>query len=282
MTSHASHREAEGRPGGAPRPADDDLTMGRDYIARNRSAWNEWAATFATGREQEWASEVLVWGMWGVPEAKLNVLPQDVDGLDTVELGCGSGYVSAWLARRGARAVGVDLSSKQLATAQRLQREHRVEFALCEGNAEELPFADGSFDLAISDYGASVWADPYLWIPEAARILRPGGRLTFLVNGTIAILASPDAATRYADESLHRAYFGMHRFEWPNAPSVEFHIGYGDMIRLLRSNHLQIEDLIEIQPSEDAESRIGDRAMVSLGWSRRWPCEQIWKAVKDR
>ena len=71
-----------------------------------------------------------------------------------------------------------------MASARALQLEFGLEFPLLHGNAEEVPFPDGSFDLAISEYGASIWCDPYRWIPEAARLLRSGGELVFLVTGS--------------------------------------------------------------------------------------------------
>ena len=251
----------------------------RDYLGRNRGAWSEWATDFVVPGERAWASEAPYWGIWGVSESTLHVLPDDLDGKDAIELGCGTGYVSAWLARRGARPVGIDLTSEQLDTARRLQQEHHLTFPLHEGNAEELPFADESFDLAISEYGASIWADPYRWIPEAARVLRPGGELIFLVSGTLALLASNDRGDAPTDR-LEQDYFGMHRFEWPNWPSVEFHLGYGDMIRLLRASGFDVTDLIELQPPPDAKHFAELDEMVSLEWSRRWPCEEIWKARK--
>jgi SAM-dependent methyltransferase len=251
----------------------------RDYLTRNRGAWNEWATEFVPPGERSWASEEPYWGIWQIPEADVGALPNDLDGKQTVELGCGTGYVSAWLARRGAHPVGIDLSPEQLATARRLQQERGISFPLHEGNAEELPFDDASFDLAISEYGASIWADPCRWIPEAARVLRPGGDLIFLVSGTIAMLCSPDSGDA-PTEALHQGYFGMHRFEWPDWPSVEFHLGYGDMIRLLRANGFEIEDLIELRPGPDATPFMQDEDMTSLEWSRRWPCEEIWKARK--
>ena len=67
-------------------------------------------------------------GIWGVPESELPLLPDELEGKDAIELGCGTGYVSAWLARRGARPVGIDNSEAQLDTARRLQREHGIEF----------------------------------------------------------------------------------------------------------------------------------------------------------
>ena len=85
------------------------------------------------------------------------------------------------------------------------------------GNAETVPLPDASFDLAVSEYGAALWADPYKWIPEAARLLRPGGRLAFLANSTLLMLCVPDyEADGPATDRLLRPYFGMHRNEWPD------------------------------------------------------------------
>jgi SAM-dependent methyltransferase len=145
------------------------------------------------------------------------------------------------------------------------------------GNAEQTPFPDNSFDLAISEYGASIWCDPYRWIPEASRLLRPGGQLIYLVNGTIHMLCTPDLESEPATDRLLRDYFGMHRFEWPDDTSVEFHIGYGDMIRLLRGNGFEVEDLIEVRPHADATTRV---ANAPVEWARRWPVEEIWKVRK--
>jgi SAM-dependent methyltransferase len=249
-----------------------------DHVRRNREAWNAWAADFVTPGECAWASEEPYWGIWAIPEAELNVLPGDLTGVDAVELGCGTGYVSAWLLRRGARPVGVDVSREQLATARRLQDEHGLSFPLFEASAEHLPFPDASFDLAISEYGASIWADPYLWVPEAARVLRPGGRLTFLVNGSIMMLCVPDDADALPSDRLVRDYFGMHRFEWSDEPSVEFHLGYGDWIRLLRANGFEVEDLLELRPPEGATTEFD--GIVGLEWARRWPSEEVWKTRK--
>ena len=106
-----------------------------DHVARNRAAWNQWAADFVAPGENNWATDEPNWGIWGIPETELHVFPDELDGLDAIELGCGTAYVSAWLARRGARPVGIDLSGEQLATARRLQEEYDLTFALHEGNA---------------------------------------------------------------------------------------------------------------------------------------------------
>ena len=226
-------------------------------IERNRAAWSEWAAEYVENAERSWGQDEITWGIWRVPETELHALP-DVAGKDVVELGCGTAYISAWLARRGARIVGVDPTSAQLETARRMQRVHELEFPLVEAPAEEVPLPDASFDLAVSEYGASIWADPYGWVPEAARLLRPGGELVFLVNGLIAVLCFQETVAPPTNE-LRRPYFGLHRLEWPDDPdddSVNFALGYGDWIRLLRENGFDVVNLIEVRaPLDGTEHR---------------------------
>jgi SAM-dependent methyltransferase len=250
-----------------------------DHVLRNRAAWDEWATEYVANGERSWALQPgeETWGIWNIPEATVRLLPDDLDGLDTIELGCGTGYISAWLARRGARPVGIDNSDAQLATARRLQQEHGLAFPLLHGNAETVPYPDASFDLAISEYGASIWADPYRWIPEASRLLRPGGRLLFLVNATILVLCMPDEDDVAATAEMVRPYFGLHRLEWESDQSVNFHLGYGDWIRLLRANEFEVEDMVELQPAEGATTSY---PFVTADWARKWPSEEVWKACK--
>jgi SAM-dependent methyltransferase len=248
-----------------------------EHVRRNRAVWdNEWAAEYVEPGRRNWSEEPS-WGIWSVPESELGVLPERLEGLDTIELGCGTGYVSSWLARRGARPVGIDNSQAQLDTARAFQREFGIEFPLLHGNAEAVPLPDASFDLAISEYGASIWCDPYRWIPEAGRLLRPGGELIFLINGVLAMLTLPDEPNGAAGEQLLRPYFGMHRFEWSDDDSVEFHLPHGELIALLRRCGFEVEALLEIRPPEGSATRF---PFIPLDWARNWPCEEVWKARK--
>jgi SAM-dependent methyltransferase len=257
----------------------DDLP---EHVAANRAAWDRYAADYVEPGRRAWAASEPSWGIWGVSESEVHLLPDDVAGWDTIELGCGTGYVSAWLARRGANPVGIDNSPAQISTARQFQEEFGIDFPIHLGNAEVLPFADASFDLAISEYGASIWADPYLWVPEAARVLRPGGRLIFLVNSALFMLVTPDyEANGPADERLKRPYFRSHRYTWPDDTCIEFHLPHGEWIRLLREHGFEIERLVEIQAPEGDDNDV-QHDMATRGWSRRWPIEDVWIVRKWR
>jgi SAM-dependent methyltransferase len=248
-----------------------------EHVRRNRAVWDQWAANYAEAGERGWGeSEVPSWGIWSVPEADVGMLPADLTGKDVIELGCGTAYVGSWIARRGARVVGIDNSEAQLATARRLQRAHGLDFPLLHGNAETVPYPDASFDFAISEYGACLWADPYRWVPEAARLLRPGGRLHFLTNSFLMTLCVPPEDDVAATDRLLRPAFGMHRIEWPDG-TINFYLSHGDWMRLFRRAGFDIEDLVELRPRPGATTRY---PFVTFEWSRQWPCEEVWKVRK--
>jgi len=249
----------------------------RSDAAKNVALWTQSNREYTDANATtNWALDEIDWGIWGIPESELNVLG-DVNGLDVVELGCGTAYFSAWLAKKGARPVGVDVTPVQLETARRMMKETGIAFPLVEADAAETGLPDASFDVAVSEYGASIWVDPYRWVPEAARLLRSGGLLAFLRNSTLVILCSDDEVP--AKERLVHAQFGMRRFEWPEG-GVEFHLAHGEWIDLLRANGFEIERLIELQAPPDAETH-HRYAYVTAEWAKKWPCEEIWVARKQ-
>lgn len=248
-----------------------------EHVRRNRTLWDNWAHKFVAPGEEAWAQDSPTWGIWSIPESQVGMLPADIAGKDVIELGCGAAYVSAWLTRRGARVVGVDNSAAQLATARRLQRQYNLDFPLLHGNAEMVPYPEASFDFAISEYGACLWADPHRWVPEAARLLRPGGQMAFLVNSFLLMLCMPAEDGSAATDRLLRPAFGMSRLEWPGDNGVEFHLSHGDWIRLLKRSGFDIDDLVELHPPATATTRY---PFVTLEWARQWPCEEVWKVHK--
>jgi SAM-dependent methyltransferase len=249
----------------------------RDYVARNRDLWTTSNREYTDRQaDRAWRDDEITWGMFGTPESEVGVLG-DVDGLDVVDLGCGSGYFSAWLAKRGARPVGVDVTPAQLATARRLQAETGIVFPLIEASAEEVPLEDHSFDLALSEYGASIWCDPARWIPEAFRLLRPGGRLVFLRGSTLLNLCALEHEEA-TSTTLQRPQSGLYRIEWPDE-GVEFHPGTGEMFRALRAAGFVVENFIELYASEKAETHEYYN-FVTAEWARSWPVEELWVARK--
>jgi SAM-dependent methyltransferase len=250
-----------------------------DYAIVNRANWTKANAEYTDARAHDaWTQEEIEWGVTRVAESEVNVLP-DVAGKDVVELGCGTAYFGAWLARRGARVVGVDVTPAQLETARRMDAEFELGLELVEANAEETGLPSKSFDLVLSEYGASIWCDPEKWVPEAARLLRDGGLLVFLRNSTLAVLCATEEGGPV--ESLQRPQRGLYRLEWAAPePEIEFQMGHGDWVRLLRANGFEIEALVELYAKEDAV----DHSYYSSNaeWAKKWPSEEIWRARLHR
>lgn len=253
-----------------------DLTTAASHVEANRTYWDEQARDYVSAGERAWSNEPS-WGIFGIPDTDVGAFP-NVDGLDVVELGCGTAYVSAWCARAGARTVvGIDNSIDQLITAKRLQTEHDLVFPLLWGDAENLPLADASADVAISEYGAAIWCDPYRWIPEAGRVLRPGGTLVFLGNSLLSILAANDFESVSATSELQRPQRDLHHLRWPDTDASEFHVSHGEMIRILRSNDFEVLDLIELYAPDGASTNF---TFLDAQWAAKWPHEEIWVARK--
>ena len=251
----------------------EDLT---EHASRNQKAWAGWAAEYVPNAERNWATDEIAWGILKVPERELQLLP-DIAGKDVVELGCGTAYVSAWLARRGARPVGVDLSEEQLATARRMQAEHGIEFPLVHASAEDVPLSHASFDVVFCGHGAMTFADPYRTVPEVARLLRRDGLFAFSHSTPLALVCLDEEFETMATR-LVRPYFGMHRFDDLADEPVEFNLPYGEWIRLFRENGFRIEALVEVRPAEGAESTY--RTAKETEWARSWPMEEIWRCRK--
>jgi SAM-dependent methyltransferase len=246
-----------------------------DSVAANVAQWTATNAEFTDGAaERSWNDPEVKWGVFGIPE--FGAL-RDVNGLDVVELGCGTAFCSARLARLGARVVGVDPTPAQLATARRMQALTGIEFPLVEAPAEAVPLPDASFDLAFSDYGAPLWADPQKWIAEAARLLRPGGRLVFLTTSTLAHLCTPDLDEEPITNELVRPLFGQYRTKWPEYPGIEYHISHGEWIRILRDNGFVVDALHELRPGDDAKTH-DYYFTIPVEWAHRWPGEDVWEA----
>lgn len=248
-------------------------------LVTNRRLWTLVNSAFSNeDAARAWASNDVTWGLFHAPERDVQVLGE-VAGLDVLELGCGTAYLSAWLARRGARCVGLDLTRAQLRTAARCQRRFGPVFPLIEADAQNVPLRSAAFDLVVSEYGASVWCDPERWIPEAARLLRPGGRLVFLTNSVLVTLCVPETEG-LASERLARPQRALNRVRWAGG-GTEFHPGHGEWIRILSRNGFVVESLNELY-APDAAANPDYYAIASAEWASRWPVEDLWAARLTR
>lgn len=252
-----------------------------EHAVVNRDHWNAHAHAWVASGERNWATDAPTWGIWEAPESELQLLPADMTGLDAVELGCGTGYGSAWMTRRGARVTGVDVSERQLATARRLAGQHDLPITWVHGNAEATPFADDSFDFALSEYGAALWCDPLVWIPEAARIVRPGGRLVFLSNHPLALACSPADGSTPIPRRLERSTFDLHRIDWRDVPhdpgGIEFTLPLSQWSQLFQEVGFEIVRILEPRPSQPGDDV---RFFATRAWAFDHPSEIVFDLRK--
>jgi ubiquinone/menaquinone biosynthesis C-methylase UbiE len=244
---------------------------------KNRDRWNASSDEYERHHARVLTEEQgMAWGNWRIPETELRVLGEVVEK-DILEFGCGAARWSIALAQRGARPVGLDVSSRQLQHAQRLMSEAGVSFPLIEASAEHVPLPDASFDTVFCDWGAMTFCDPYRTVPEASRLLRAGGLFAFMTASPISVLCQ-DRQTGQISQTLLNNYFGMHRLEQDN--EVDFQLPYGEWIHLFRRNGFIVEDLLETQPAVDATSVYLTAAQTA--WARRFPWENLWKLRKEK
>jgi len=248
------------------------------HAAVNRQRWDEQSDSY----QQRHAGQLeqsggTAWGVWQIPESELRILGE-VDGLDVLEFGCGAAQWSIALARRGARVTALDNSARQLGHARELMAAAGLGFPLLHASAESTGLPDASFDIIFCDYGAMTFADPRLTVPEAARLLRPGGLFAFSANTPIVDLAWPADAEHAGERLILNYWEELRRIEPPGEP-ITFQLRYGEWIELFVEQGFAIESLIELRPPADATSSY--RGEQDREWARRWPAEQIWRVRRD-
>ncbi|MEU9334783.1 class I SAM-dependent methyltransferase [Streptomyces sp. NPDC048290] len=236
-----------------PSPSEEPEATRRDAGATessraNRSWWDRNADDYQNEHGAFLGDDRFVWSPEGLDEVEAELLGPagELRGKDVLEIGAGAAQCSRWLAAQGARPVALDLSHRQLQHALRIG----APFPLVEADAGALPFADGSFDLACSAYGALPFiADPVRVLTEVRRVLRPGGRFVFSVTHPIR-WAFPDepgpeglrVASSYFDRTPYVEQDGTGR-----AVYVEHHRTLGDRVRDIVAAGLRLVDVCEPQ-----------------------------------
>jgi len=245
------------------------------YLRKNLRDWERSAARYeelhaATLRREHGKA----WGTLRVPERRLRLLG-DPRGKRVLELGCGAADWSIALARQGAHVVGLDFSATRLQQARERLLKAGVSFPLVHARAERIPYPSGSFDIVLSDYGATTFSDPRRTILEASRVLRRDGLLVFAHAHPIRSIAYDGKADRLT-RALARDYFGLGTLRFPE--SVEFQLPFGEWIRLFSSCGLVIDRLIE--PAAPTSWRTSYLSANDQRWARHWPVDAIWRLHK--
>ena len=236
-----------------------------DHVHRNRSAWDRWAPDYAAAGQRNWAAAGPTWGR-GVPEAQVGVCRRPGRAR----------HHRAWLGPAtsrpglpGAERARSAWISPGAAGRPELQQRFGLRFRSCtpapSGPRWPTPPRPGHLGVRREHLVRPVPVDPR---GGAAATTGRAADLPGQLGSAHAL--DPDQDDLPATEQLLRPYFGMHRFEWPDDESVEFHLGHGDMIRLLRRCGFEVEDLIEMPPGRGHDRH----PLATLEWAQQWPCEK--------
>jgi SAM-dependent methyltransferase len=235
------------------------LVSGVETIAANRRWWDADAADYLAEHGDFLGLADFVWCPEGLRESEAGLLGE-VAGRRVLEVGCGSAPCARWLAKNGAQVVGLDLSAGMLRHALDAARKTGISIPLVQADATRLPFADGSFDLACSAFGAVPFvADTAAVMREIARVLRPGGRWVFAVTHPLRWIFPDDPGE--AGLTVTQSYFDRTPYvevdSKGNPTYVEHHRTLGDRVREIVAAGLTLENLVEPEWPPDLHQNWG-------------------------
>jgi SAM-dependent methyltransferase len=218
-----------------------------ESVAANSAWWDADAADYHVEHGEFLGVSDFVWCPERLREADAHLLGE-VAGRDVLEVGCGSAPCARWLAGQGARVVGLDLSAGMLRYGAAANEATGADVPLVRANAERLPFASGSFDLACSAFGAVPFvADLDAVFGEVARVLRPGGAWVFAVTHPMRWIFPDDPGP--SGLRVTGSYFDRTPYVEVDAEGratyVEHHRTLGDFVRALTGAGLTLRDLVE-------------------------------------
>ena len=254
------------------------MTEISDDAKRNREDWTQANADYTDAKASAtWAAEEITWGVFGVPEAPLGTLG-DVDGLDVVELGCGTAYVSAWLAKRGARPVGVDVTPAQLATARRCQAEFGIEFPLDRGERRGRAAALGELRPRRLRVRRQHLVRPAPLDPRGAPAA-PARRAALVPPQQHALDPLRSRRGRRRPSRCCGRSVGSAGSSGRASSASSGSCRTASSSGSCRGTGFDVVDLVELYAPDDAV----DHAYYdtfSAEWARKWPAEEIWVAKK--
>lgn len=214
----------------------------------NGPDWDRYADEYQATHGEFLGDVGFVWGPEGVTETEAGVLG-DVADRDVLEVGSGAGQCSRWVRSQGGRAYGLDLSHRQLQHSRRIDADTGILVPSVRGTATALPFADGSFDVVFSSFGALQFISEIdVAVAEAARVLRPGGRFAFSITHPTRWMFPDDPG----EEGLTASQSYWDRTPYVEVDDatgvvsyVEHHRTLGDWVALLAGAGFVITHLLE-------------------------------------
>lgn len=213
----------------------------------NRRDWDRYADEYQATHGVFLRDIGFVWSPEGVDEGSVHLIG-DVAGRDVLEIGCGAAQCARWLTTQGARPVGLDLSHRQLQHGRRIDEDTGVTVPTVCAGAVSLPFADDTFDVAFSAFGALQFvADASAALGEVSRVLRPGGAFAFSVTHPVRWCMPDDPSE--AGLQVTSSYFDRTPYvEQDPSGAVtyaEHHRTIGDWVRILHGTGFRVTDLVE-------------------------------------
>ena len=213
------------------------------------AAWDRISATYQ--RRNQISTDEVEYGPWSPPESALQLLG-DVRGLQVLDLGCGGGQACIALAKQGAVVTGLDISSQQLAFAERQALAAQVKIQFLLGSNERLAeLPAGGWDLALSIYALPYLPDLAACLAACQRCLRPGGRFIFSLDHPIRDCfddqteqeLTPDPSRNYFDSSPLRW-----RFPDTTVTLQSYHYTMSQWVTMVHNAGFAIEQLLEPLP----------------------------------
>ncbi|WP_449385257.1 class I SAM-dependent methyltransferase [Cellulomonas soli] len=245
---------ARPRPEPGPAPLDDPLAdagyrdvSDEDGGTAGRGWWDANAQEYLEEHGEFLGPADFCWCPEGLREADAHLLG-DVTDASVLEIGAGAAQCSRWLAAQGVRVVATDISAGMLGAGRRYDAATATRTPLVLADARALPFADASFDVAFTAFGALPFVpDAERVHAEVARVLRPGGRWLFAVTHPVR-WAFPDDPGEHGLTAT-RSYFDRRPYvETGRSGRVlyaEYHRTLGDHVGELVGAGFVLDRLVE-------------------------------------
>ena len=216
-----------------------------------RAAWNAIAAAYQA--RHNISTDIVHYGPCAPSEDQLQLVG-DVRGKRVLEIGCGGGQCAIAFAKRGALAVGKDLSDEQVAFARELAAREGVEARFYQGSVEDLSeFPDASQDVVFSAYALGYVADVAGCFSEVRRVLKPGGVFVFSDDHPLANVLSEEGPPWVVERSY---WDGEQVWRWEKDEPKPLMRSYcrpvSDIFQHLVEAGFVVERILEPQPAEDA------------------------------